>query len=154
MHPMTDLPLESDAPEVPRRWWHVADRFGATASFLCAIHCAAMPFVIALLPVLGLSFLADHRFETGFVAFACVLASLALVSGYRRHHRRLPLVLATPGLILLVLGVTFLHGGSLVVHSVLVTCGGLLVASAHFVNLRVDHSEHAGHIHGPTCAHP
>lgn len=151
---MTDLPLQPDAPEVPRRWWHAADRFGATASFLCAIHCAALPFVIALLPVLGLSFLADHRFEAGFVGFACVLATVALVSGYRRHRRRLPLMLAVPGLVLLVLGVTFLHGGSLLVHSVLVTCGGLLVASAHFVNLRVDHSGHAGHVHGPSCAHP
>ncbi|MDR6936168.1 MerC domain-containing protein [Luteibacter sp. 3190] len=148
---MTDSATE---PEVPRRWWHAADRLGATASFLCAIHCAALPFVIALLPLIGLSFLADHRFEAGFVGFACVLASVALVSGFRRHRRRLPLLLAVPGLLLLILGVTFLHGGSLFVHSVLVTCGGFLVAAAHFVNLRVDRGEHAGHIHGPSCAHP
>lgn len=148
---MTDSTTD---PETPRRWWHAADRLGATASFLCAIHCAALPFVIALLPVMGLSFLADHRFEAGFVAFASVLASLALISGYRRHRRRAPLVFAIPGLVLLMLGVTFLHGHSPLVHSVLVTCGGLLVASAHFVNLRVDRSGHAGHIHGPSCAHP
>jgi MerC mercury resistance protein len=155
MHLMTDLPVESPVDsEAPRRWWHAADRVGATASFLCAIHCAALPFVLALLPVLGLSFLADHRFEAGFVAFACVLASAALISGFRRHRRRLPLILATPGLMLLVLGVTFLHSDSLIIHSVLVTCGGFLLASAHFVNLRVDRSEHAGHIHGPSCAHP
>lgn len=141
-------------PEAPRRWWHAADRLGATASFLCAIHCAALPFVIALLPLMGLSFLADHRFEAGFVAFASMLASVALVSGFRRHRRRLPLLLAVPGLVLLMLGVTFLHDRSLFVHSVLVTCGGLLVASAHFVNLRADRGEHAGHIHGPSCAHP
>ena len=148
---MTESLPESD---VPRRWWHAADRLGATASFLCAIHCAALPFVIALLPLIGLSFLADHRFEAGFVGFACVLASFALVSGYRRHRRRLPLMLAAPGLLLLILGVTFLHGGSLLAHSILVTCGGFLVAAAHFVNLRVDRGEHAGHIHGPSCAHP
>jgi len=148
---MTESIPESD---VPRRWWHAADRLGATASFLCAIHCAALPFVIALLPLVGLSFLADHRFEAGFVGFACVLASFALVSGYRRHRRRLPLMLAAPGLLLLILGVTFLHGGSLLAHSILVTCGGFLVAAAHFVNLRLDRSEHAGHIHGPSCVHP
>ena len=141
-------------PETPRRWWHAADRLGATASFLCAIHCAALPFVIAVLPLLGLSFLADHRFETAFVAFASILASVVLVSGYRRHRRRLPLLFAIPGLALLMLGVTFLHTHSLVVHSVLVTCGGLLVAASHFINLRVDRSGHAGHIHGPTCVHP
>jgi hypothetical protein len=46
----------------------LADRFGATASFLCAIHCAALPLVIAALPALGLGFLADHRFERTFIA--------------------------------------------------------------------------------------
>jgi hypothetical protein len=151
MASMTDQSIDS---ELPRRWWHAADRLGATASFLCAIHCAALPFALALLPVVGLSFLADHRFEAGFVVFACVLASVALVSGFRRHRRRLPLLLATPGLMLLLLGITFLHGNSLLVHSVLVTCGGFLVAAAHFVNLKVDRGVRAGHIHGPACAHP
>jgi len=76
-------------------WWHVADRVGATASFLCAIHCALLPFVLALLPFLGLEFLADHRFERDFVFFACTLALFALVGGYRRHQRPLPLMLAS-----------------------------------------------------------
>jgi hypothetical protein len=140
-----------DNHEVPtKRMWHVADRLGAMASFLCAIHCALLPFVLALLPVIGLSFLADHRFERGFVFFACLLATFALVNGYRRHRRRLPLILVTPGLFLLVLGVTVMEGDSLLAHSVMVTCGGLLVASAHFVNLRMDRLVH---VHGAHCAH-
>ena len=36
----------------------LADRFGATASFLCAVHCALLPLVIAALPAIGLGFLA------------------------------------------------------------------------------------------------
>ena len=38
-------------PKFPDKsfWWHVADRIGAGASFLCAIHCALLPFVLALL---------------------------------------------------------------------------------------------------------
>ena len=136
------------------RWWHVADRVGATASFLCAIHCAALPFVLALLPFIGLQFLADHRFERGFVFFACALALFALITGYRRHRRVLPLMLAIPGLLLLIFGVTWAEGISIIVHSVLVTIGGLLVASSHFVNLRSDRRRsHAGHVHGPQCAH-
>lgn len=136
------------------RWWHVADRVGATASFLCAIHCAALPFVLALLPFIGLQFLADHRFERGFVFFACALAFFALITGYRRHQRPLPLMLAIPGLLLLIFGVTWAEGISVIVHSVLVTIGGLLVASSHFVNLRSDRRRsHAGHVHGPQCAH-
>lgn len=133
------------------RWWNLADRVGATASFLCAIHCALLPFVIAILPLIGLSFLADHAFERAFVLCASALAMVALVSGYRRHHRSLPLRLALPGLTLLVLGVTFAENYSIVLHSVLVTCGGLLLASAHFVNLRL-HRQHS-HVHSAQCAH-
>jgi hypothetical protein len=134
-------------------WWHAADRVGATASFLCAIHCALLPFVLALLPLLGLEFLADHRFERAFVLCACVLASFALVRGYRRHQRALPLRLATPGLALLLLGVIYIGGSAPILHSVLVTCGGLLLSGAHFVNLRLDSHSDGAHMHGPQCAH-
>lgn len=140
-----------DAQQEPKtRWWSLADRIGATASFLCAIHCAALPFVLALLPLLGLGFLADHRFERGFVMFACALALFSLVTSYRHHRRPQPLMLAMPGLVLLIIGVTFADGYSIALHSVLVTCGGLLVATAHFVNLR---THRAVHLHGPSCAH-
>lgn len=136
------------------RWWRVADRVGATASFLCAIHCALLPFVIAVLPLLGLEFLADHRFERGFVMFACVLALVALIRGFRRHQRPLPLMLAIPGLLLLLLGVTYAENYSIILHSVLVTCGGFLLASAHFLNLRRDSCKvRDEHVHGPQCAH-
>lgn len=141
-----------DSEQVSKnRWWSLADRIGATASFLCAIHCAALPFVFALLPFLGLEFLADPRFERGFVTFACVLALVALYNGYRRHHRPQSLLLALPGLLLLLVGVTFAESRSIALHSVLVTCGGLLVAGAHFLNLRMDRQH--GHVHGPHCAH-
>jgi hypothetical protein len=135
------------------RWWQTADRIGAAASFLCAIHCALLPFVLALLPLVGLEFLADHRFERGFVMFACALALVALVRGFRRHQQPLPLLLATPGLALLLLGVTLAENYSIVLHSVLVTSGGLLLATAHFVNLRRDRRLGVGHVHGPQCVH-
>jgi hypothetical protein len=82
----------------------VADRVGATASFLCALHCAALPFVLALLPALGLSFLADHSFERWFIAFATVLALTMMIRGYRRHGAPQALYLLLPGLVLLWLG--------------------------------------------------
>src|SRR5215831_16524451 len=81
-----------------------ADRVGATASFLCAIHCAALPFVFALLPALGLGFLANHGFEHWFIAFATVLALTMLTRGYRRHREPHALGLLLPSLVLLWLG--------------------------------------------------
>jgi hypothetical protein len=132
--------------------WHAADRVGAAASFLCAVHCAALPFVLALLPFVGLGFLADHRFERAFVLFACVLAAIALGRGYRRHRERLPLQLAAAGITLLVFGVLWMDDRTIAVHSALVSCGGVLLAGAHFVNLRIDRRGHAAHAHGAGCA--
>jgi hypothetical protein len=127
----------------------MADRVGATASFLCAIHCALLPFVIALLPLLGLEFLADHAFERRFVLFAAALAALVLVNGRRRHGQRTPMMLAVPGLLLLVLGVTVVDlDDQVVLHSVMVTTGGLLLALGHVLNLRHAHRVHvASHSH-------
>ena len=132
-------------------WWKLADRLGATASFACAVHCALLPFVIAALPLLGLEFLADHRIERVFVLCAATLASVALLSGYRRHRRGLPLMLMVPGLALMLAGIAVDLDTAVVLHSVLVTCGGSLLATAHVINLRIGY-QHT-HVHGPHCAH-
>lgn len=137
---------------IPRhRWWHFADRVGATASFLCAVHCALLPFVIALLPMLGLEFLADHRVERIFIVCAAMLASATLLTGYRRHRRRVPLILMVPGLALMLAGISVDMDTQIVLHSVLVTCGGCLLATAHVINLRVGYRY--AHVHEPQCAH-
>ena len=115
-----------------------ADRIGATASFLCAVHCAALPFVLAVLPAIGLGFLADHGFEHGFIVFATVLATTILVRGYRRHREPHALALMLPGLVLLWLGGFVFdletYGWW---HAALVASGGSAVALAHIVNLRL-----------------
>lgn len=123
-------------PDRLHKTWHAADRAGATASLLCAAHCAALPFVLALLPLLGLGFLAGHAFERGFVLFAATLAGVALVRGYRSHRRRAPLMVAIPGLVLLVAGVCIDLDEAVLAHTLMVTAGGTLVACAHLVNLR------------------
>ena len=33
------------------------DKFGSTASVICALHCALLPLVLAILPAFGLGFL-------------------------------------------------------------------------------------------------
>ncbi|MEO7431238.1 MAG: MerC domain-containing protein [Dokdonella sp.] len=126
-----------------------ADRFGATASFLCAVHCALLPLVIAILPALGLSFLADHRFERAFIIFASALALTTLIVGFRRHQRFSAFWFLAPGIGFLVAGILVDLDSSIVLHSILVAIGGTLVACAHLMNLRLAH----GHVHGPACLH-
>lgn len=127
----------------------LADRFGATASFLCAVHCAALPLILAALPALGLSFLANHRFERGFIAFASVLATTTFIVGYRRHRRFRAFWFLVPGLLFLAAGVAVDFDHSSIAHAVLVSIGGTLVATSHLTNLRLAH----GHVHDAACGH-
>jgi hypothetical protein len=126
------------------------DRFGATGSLLCAVHCAVLPMVIALLPSLGIAAWLGENFERGFVLFATALGAFSLVWGYRRHRAVRALGLLVPGLAALWAGVLYapLHHAVLP-HAIAMTFGGTLVGLAHLANLRLNH----GHVHDSSCAH-
>lgn len=109
----------------PIRFAHLADRFGATASFVCALHCAALPLLLAVLPALGLGFLANHSFERGFIAFASVLALASLAFGFRRHRRFRAFWFLVPGVVLLIAGIVIDIDGRPLVHALLVSLGGM-----------------------------
>ena len=136
-------------PTARNRWARFADRFGATASFLCAIHCALLPFLVAVLPALGLGFLADHRYERAFILFATLLALASLAFGFRRHQRFGAFWFLVPGITLLLAGAMIALDDATNLHATLVAIGGTLVACAHIVNMRLTH----GHVHDATCQH-
>ena len=79
------------------------DRLGATGSLLCALHCALLPVVIALLPSIGLAGFLGERIEVAFVLFASAVGLYSLVSGYRRHRLWQALALMLPGLLICLL---------------------------------------------------
>jgi hypothetical protein len=126
------------------------DRLGATGSLLCALHCALLPVLIALLPTLGIATWMNDSFEEGFVVFATLLGMFTLIQGYRRHRAVRALWLLLPGLGALWLGIGYepLHQDA-ILHAVTMTFGGTLVGLAHLANLRLTH----GHVHDATCAH-
>jgi len=130
-----------------QRW---IDRFGAAGSLLCAVHCAVLPLLLAVLPSLGLSSLLGEGVEWATVVFVSVLGLFSLVWGYRRHRIFRALTLLLTGLALLWVGLLYqpLHL-STVPHAVVMTLGGTLVGLAHLVNLRLNH----WHVHDASCAH-
>src|SRR3954470_23774667 len=89
------LPVGQASP--PR----LLDRVGATGSLLCAVHCALLPLLIALLPSLGISAWLGEDFEGGFVLFGSLLGTFTLAWGYRRHREVRALGTLIPGLALL-----------------------------------------------------
>lgn len=84
-------------PEQTRLDW-----FGVLCSFGCAVHCAALPVLIATLPNLtNLRLLSDPLFHQ-IVAIVCgVLVAKAIVPGYRKHRDGRIVTLAGMGLGLL-----------------------------------------------------
>ncbi|MGH8032179.1 MAG: MerC domain-containing protein [Luteimonas sp.] len=126
------------------------DRFGATGSLICAIHCALMPLVLAAIPSFGLAAWLGDGFERGLVLFVTLMGLFSLVWGYRRHRRFRALGLLLLGLATLWSGVLYdpWHH-SITWHAVVMTLGGVLIGVAHLLNLRLNH----GHVHDASCAH-
>jgi hypothetical protein len=142
--------MKPDPRPTPKNSSALLDRIGATGSLLCAIHCALLPLLIALLPSLGIAAWLGEDFELGFVLFASLFGLAVLAWSYRRHRAVRALGLLLPGLVALWAGLLYpaLHH-SLVPHAVVMTFGGTLVGLAHLANLRLNH----GHVHDASCAH-
>ncbi|GGD37358.1 MerC domain-containing protein [Pseudoxanthomonas indica] len=132
------------------RFRRLLDRFGATGSLICAVHCALTPLLLAAIPSLGLSAWLGDGFERVFVVFVSVLGLFSLLWGYRRHRAFRALGLLLLGLLTLWAGVLYppLHH-PVVLHAIVMTLGGTLVGLAHVLNLRLNH----WHIHDASCAH-
>jgi len=96
---LPQISLSSDTNNPPIQRW--GDALGLVASIGCAIHCAATPILIALLPTWGLSWLADEAFHQWMFAACFLIAVMAFVPGLRRHGRWLPLGIGCFGLILI-----------------------------------------------------
>jgi hypothetical protein len=136
--------LPSRPSVLPRKG--LLDRLGATGSMLCAVHCAALPVVLAIAPALGAG-LANETFEIGFIAFASLLGLTSLVIGYRRHRVGRALAFLVPGIALLWTAALLesLHQ-NLILHAIAMATGGTLIATAHVLNLRLTHAQkHAEH---------
>jgi len=113
--------------------FHV-DFIGFSISLLCALHCAFMPILLSLIPLAGIQFLKNPWIEYSIILLSFCFASLALLSGYRKHHKRpMPLILVTLGFILISSG----YFSELKWMEVLFTVtGGLAIAIGHLKNYR------------------
>lgn len=123
------------------------DRVGVGASLICAIHCALMPFVVAILPLLGVGFLASRPVEWGLILLSAALGSLSLCLGFREHQSKR--IFAVLGLAIL-----FLLAGRIGeereigwLGPVLMVAGGLTMVGAHWLNRRLCRTCQACNLH-------
>jgi MerC mercury resistance protein len=101
---------------------------GAAASLACAVHCAAMPLLVSLLPLVGLSFLAKEQTEWALVGLSLGLEILSLLPSYtRKHRRRRPLLLFAFGASLIIAVLLSAEEGTRL-EAPAMTLGALLIA--------------------------
>lgn len=113
------------------------DALGATISWACAVHCLALPFLISLLPLIGLSFLLDETTERVFIGISVVLAVLSLLPAYFREHGKLrSIFLAAAGIGLIVL-THLLFEDDLIFKLIFLLSGAILISVAHIINRRL-----------------
>ena len=111
------------------------DRTAIALSGLCVLHCLAMPLLLLALPFLG-QLTAGH-FHLQMLIVVVPVSTIALSLGFRRHRRLSVMVAGGAGLLLLVIGGTWMHTEvGIVADRATTIAGSLLLASAHFYNSR------------------
>ena len=100
-------------------------------SLLCAIHCMAMPILIATVSLAGIQFISDPFYEILTILGSMLLATLALLSSYSNHKNINPM---------LVFGLSFflILPGLFIQNHNLVALGSVISAVALFYNWRVN----------------
>jgi hypothetical protein len=115
----------------------VLDRIGITATSLCALHCILLPILLPALPLLGLSFLADHAWEHVFLLITAALGTLALFSGFKKYHRKHYHFY----LLFLGIGIYWIkHDFSEDIQPFFIVIGASLIVAAHIINLKLCNS--------------
>lgn len=115
----------------PNSFW---DKTGTTVSWLCAVHCLAMPFIISFLPLVGISFLAHEGIEYIIIGISVVIALISLLPAYFKQHRKIRTLLLFVSGICFIIFADILFKESLFGKITFVLIGASLVTSAHFIN--------------------
>ena len=114
----------------------VSDTAAICLSFLCAVHCLILPFLLVLWPTIT-SFM-DERFHRWMVLAVVPISFFSLVLGLKRHKRYFALVTASAGLLLLIFSGYF---GEEVLsefwEETLTLVAAFTIATGHFYNFRL-----------------
>ena len=108
------------------------DRMGITVAIGCSIHCIVLPLLLPTLPLIGLAWIADPRFENLILFCSAGIAIYSFSRSYRHGRGHLLPVLFA------LLGFAFYLGRFSLGHELelpLLLAGAALLVSAHATNL-------------------
>lgn len=114
------------------------DSLGIATSVICIIHCALLPVLVLLLPVLGRTFAHDDMTHKLLAFWVLAFCLLAIVPGYAKHRRPHIVGFMVFGLSL-VMYATFGHAAGLSEsqETMLISIGNLIVIGTHYLNRKL-----------------
>lgn len=112
------------------------DLLGFAGSTLCALHCSALPVLLAMGMLSGLEWMESHWVEYAFFISAVSIAGYTILRSYWQHRKPLALIVACSGFVLFLIGIVQHNHAEIG----LTTLGGVLIAIAHIINWRIQHS--------------
>jgi hypothetical protein len=114
----------------------VLDRIATVLSGLCLLHCLALPFLLAALPVV--SEISGGHLHAQMLIIAIPVSVIALALGFRRHANNYVVASGMLGMLLLVIGATVAHSHyGPAADRAFTVAGALVLAVAHYFNSRL-----------------
>nr|WP_241664470.1 MerC domain-containing protein [Ningiella ruwaisensis] len=116
-----------------------SDKTAVALSFVCVLHCIALPLVLLALPsISGLLVLDDERFHLWLVFIVIPISIFALISGFLHHKRTSVFFVSALGMLMLIAAALFGHDYLGEKGEVGLTLfGSILIAVGHLRNLRL-----------------
>ncbi len=117
------------------------DFLGFSGSFLCAIHCLALPFLLSAGFLGNMSTLHNSIFQWIIIVGLLLVAFLSLYRNFRTGHRKAaPLILGSMGFLGVIIGES-MHG---TIGHTIAAIGGFTLAIAHYYNWKLM-TQHQGY---------
>lgn len=112
------------------------DLLGFAGSTLCALHCSALPVLLAMGMLSGFEWMESHWVEYAFFISAVSIAGYTILRSYMEHRKPLALMIVCAGFVMFLAGIVQHNHAEIG----LTTLGGVLIAIAHIINWKEQHS--------------
>ncbi|WP_262696434.1 MerC domain-containing protein [Kordiimonas aquimaris] len=110
------------------------DHFGIIVASICLLHCLAIPIAVLAAPTMTVYAPDNEWLHLPLVLFAATLGGYAMLVGKARHQQSRPIIIASIGILLLLVSLAEAQIGGLAEY--LASIGAIMMAYAHIKNMR------------------
>ena len=122
---------------------HLLHKTGMFMSFLCLIHCLAMPFLITTLPIISHG-LITHKVELGIITVSLIIGFILLLKDYKVHFNKLPLIFLSVSAIIQIVAWAIMPESN---REIFIILGTFTMALAYLLNWNLHRKSCSNHNH-------